>query len=138
MCGVYCLLSTLQCCGGVCGVYGGSSVCRVALWCVVWNGGGGVWCVLSIFFSSSSFLSLCVGVRGSARAALRARTLSPNTIEFTLFLLLVPLLFSSTPRLSSFAAFSFVGMAVCAYHVSECSVGMTAMGSLSRSSSFFW
>ena len=45
----------------------------------------------------SSSLLLCVGVRGSARAALRARTLSPNTIVFSLFLLLVPLLFYSPP-----------------------------------------
>lgn len=47
-------------------------------------------------------------------------------------------LFSSSPRLSSRPVFSFVGMAVCVYHVSECSVGITAIGSLSRSSSFFW
>ena len=37
---------------------------------------------LSSFFSSFSSLLFVVGVRGSARAALRARTLSPNTIVF--------------------------------------------------------
>ena len=35
--------------------------------------------------SLSSFPPVAVGVRGSARAALRARTLSPNTIVFPLF-----------------------------------------------------
>lgn len=66
----------------------------------LWNSGGGLcwgveerWCVvcsscclscLSCFalFCSRLLLSLRVGVRGSARAALRARTLSPNTIVF--------------------------------------------------------
>lgn len=37
-----------------------------------------------VFSSPSSSSSSCVGVRGSARAALRARTLSPNTIVFPL------------------------------------------------------
>ena len=85
-------------------------------------------------------LPLCVGVRGSARAALRARTLSPNTIVFPCCFV-----FSSStpsPRFSSpfFAPrLSSVGMAVvCVHHVSEHCVGMTAMGSLSRSPSFFW
>ena len=41
---------------------------------------------LSSTFSSFSFSSV-VGVRGSARAALRARTLSPNTIVFLCLLL---------------------------------------------------
>ena len=57
-------------------------------------------------------LPLCVGVRGSARAAQRARTLSPNTIAFLLLLALSSLLFSA-PRFSSPSAFLFVGMAVC-------------------------
>lgn len=47
-------------------------------------------------------LFLCVGVRGSARAALRARTLSPNTIA-SLLLLVCSLL--SCPRLSSPSVF---------------------------------
>ena len=42
---------------------------------------------LLVFLFSPSFsplpLPLCVGVRGSARAARRARTLSPNTIVFS-------------------------------------------------------
>lgn len=53
--------------------------CLVALCCGLWNGG----CVVSslvFLFSLPSSSPLCVGVRGSARAALRARTLSPNTI----------------------------------------------------------
>lgn len=102
--------------------------------------GGVMACVvLSPLRPLPSFLSLLfvIGVRGSARAALRARTLSPNTIVF-----LAPycslLLFLSAPRLSSSSAFLSFGVAVCAYHVSLCSVGMTATGSLSRSSSFFW
>ena len=82
------------------------------------------------FFFLFLFL-FCVGVRGSARAAQRARTFSPNTIVLSV-LLLSSLFSSSRP------AFLRVGMAVCVYHVLVCSVGMTAMGSLSRSSSFFW
>lgn len=41
------------------------------------------------------------------------------------------------PVFSLCPAFLSFGMAVGVYHVSECCVGMTAMGSLSRSSSFF-
>ena len=95
-----------------------------------------VHCSLSSSLSSSPFPLLRVGVRGSARAAMRARTLSPNTIVFLVVLSSLFLLF---PRLSSRLAFLLFGMAVaCVYHVLECSVGMTAIGSLSRSSSFFW
>ena len=54
----------------------------------LWNGGGGLclveerWCACVVFSSLSLLFSssLLFGVRGSARAALRARTLSPNTI----------------------------------------------------------
>ena len=59
--------------------------------CGLWNGGGS---------RRSSFSSLCLslllvgGVRGSARAALRARTLSPNTIVLCL---LCSFLFSPLP-----------------------------------------
>ena len=59
--------------------------------------------------SSFSFFLLCVGVRGSARAAMRARTLSPNTIVS--FLVVFSLLFAAL-RLSVCPAFLFVGMAV--------------------------
>ena len=104
-CGIYCLLSTLY-----------------VLWCVcclvvLWNGGGMCvceGCVVSLLVLSSSSLCLplplCVGVRGSARAALRARTLSPNTI---VSLLLLVLSSSLPPRLSSCPAFLSFGVAVC-------------------------
>ena len=120
----------------------------VSLWdsgdglCVGWNGGGG-WCVRLCFSPSSSSFPLplpssLVGVRGSARAAMRARTLSPNTIMFSLPIVCSssppPSSSSSAPRLSS-ACWNGGGGG---HHVFECSVGMTAMGSLSRSSSFFW
>ena len=68
--------------------------------------------VLVVLFSLSSSFS-CVGVRGSARAALRARTLSPNTIAFLVclfclfFSLLLPAFF--TLRLS----FCWNGGGVC-------------------------
>ena len=136
MCGLECggLLSAHHTMSGVC-----FSVVRV----VLWNGGGGR-CAWSRRLSSPSSplasSSFVVGVRGSARAALRARTLSPNTIVsfLLLFLLFCSVLFCLPPffvrRFSS-----VTGMAVCVvYHVSLCSVGMTAMGSLSLSSSFFW
>ena len=79
--------------------------------CVGWKGGGVMGCVvlvvhLSLFLFSSS-LPFAVGVRGSARAALRARTLSPNTIVFSL---VACLLFSSSLRAPLFLVF---GMAVC-------------------------
>lgn len=67
---------------GLCaGRNGGDVYCllliRCVLWVVEWR------CVCGLVLSSLLFLSLlCVGVRGSARAALRARTLSPNTIVF--------------------------------------------------------
>lgn len=96
-------------------------------------------CLLLLSVFSLPFL-LCVGVRGSARAALRARTLSPNTIASSLVacLSLSLFLFFFAPRLSSPSVFLSFGMAVGVYHVLECCVGMTATGSLSRSSPFFW
>nr|DAU39212.1 MAG TPA: hypothetical protein [Caudoviricetes sp.] len=60
----------------------------------------------------------------------------PRTPSCSLLLRLVFFLFA--PRLSSSVAFLIVGMAVGVHHVSVCCVGMTAMGSLSRSSWFFW
>nr|DAO87850.1 MAG TPA: hypothetical protein [Caudoviricetes sp.] len=70
----------------------------------LWNSGDGVWCVVcGLWFISSLFLPLllCVGVRGSARAALRARTLSPNTIVFSCCVLffLVPVFLRAPPFL---------------------------------------
>lgn len=88
--------------------------------------------------SSSSFLFvffflLVVGVRGSARAALRARTLSPNTIvSFVLFVVSSSLAFLHHPL------FPLLEWRWGVHHVSLCSVGMTATGSLSRLSPFFW
>ena len=125
------------------------SACFVLSYCVVGCGmavcGGGVVSLLvfippflSLFLSFSSPLSLRVGVRGSARAALRARTLSPNTIVFPLAAFVLLFSFSSRPAFLRAPPFLFVGMAVCGHHVSVCLVGMTAMGSLSLSSSFFW
>ena len=154
MCGVmastvYCLLSTVYaslCCVG--------SACLIVLGCGIAGCGVGVMfsvllssslpCLSSLSSLSSSSLFFAVGVRGSARAALRARTLSPNTIVFLLFLLS---LFVFAPRLSSVLCsssfshaplFCVFGIAVGGYHVSLCCVGMTATGSLSRSSWFFW
>lgn len=91
-----------------------------------------------VFLSLSLSLPLCVGVRGSARAALRARTLSPNTIVS--FLLCCSVLsYLLPPRLSSLSVFPvIVEWRWVIHHVSVCCVGMTAMGSLSLSSSFFW
>ena len=82
--------------------------CLVALCCGLWNGGGVV-SSLVFLFSLPSSSPLCVGVRGSARAAQRARTLSPNTIVSPLVVL--SCLVFSAPRLSSPSAFPFVGMA---------------------------
>ena len=99
---------------------------------------GLVTCFPSLSSLSSSSSSLLIGVRGSARAALRARTLSPNTIVFPCCLAYLSSLFSPLPAFLLPSVFPFIGMAVGVYHVSVCCVGMTAMGSLSRSSSFFW
>lgn len=87
--------------------------------------------LLSVF----PVLLFVAGVRGSARAALRARTLSPNTIVFSCVLFF----FSLCSLLSSCSAFPVIVEWRCViHHVSVCCVGMTATGSLSRSSSFFW
>lgn len=105
------------------------SVWVVGVWCGWWECGGvcGV-VVCACSLSSLPLLPFVGGVRGSARAALRARTSSPNTIVSSCCL---PVFFSLPPRLS------ISGMAV-GHHVLEHCVGMTATGSLSLSSSFFW
>ena len=77
----------------------------VVMVCVGRNGGGAVVrVVLGVCLPASILILILVlflssspvcGVRGSARAALRARTLSPNTIVFSLLLvhpLFLPLL----------------------------------------------
>jgi len=116
-----------RCCRVAAAVFGVVcvSVCCVVLLCCGMAGG-----VVSslVFLSSPLSLSLCVGVRGSARAALRARTSSPNTNVFSL--LCFPL--------SLCPAFLLLEWRCVIHHVSVCCVGMTAMGSLSRSFSFFW
>nr|DAV86580.1 MAG TPA: hypothetical protein [Caudoviricetes sp.] len=70
----------------------GLCYCGIAVMvCVGWKGGVCClraaitiwWCVSCLVLSCLVLFSLLfVGVRGSARAALRARTLSPNTIAF--------------------------------------------------------
>ena len=117
--------------------------CLVVLCCGLWNGGGvGESVRVCGLVACLPFLFLVVGVRGSARAALRARTLSPNTIVS--LLLCSPPPSSFCPRLSSCPAFLYrssfflLEWRCVIHHVSVCCVGMTAMGSLSRSSLFFW
>lgn len=78
---------------------------------VGWGGVMGVWFLLLVF--SFLFLLWCV------------------VLLFCLLLFCSPLFFVS--RFSSAVEWRWK-----IYHVSECSVGMTAMGSLSRSFSFFW
>ena len=130
------VVSTVHCQLFMCYGVRFSVLCCVVLLCclvVLWNGGGVRVCGLVACLPFP--LPFCVGVRGSARAALRARTLSPNTIAFPLLCSL----FFSAPRLSLRPAFPVVVEWRCViHHVSVCCVGMTAMGSLSRSSSFFW
>ena len=126
---------------GLCWVEGrvvSTVYCQLFMCCVVeWRWGGGVCglvAYLPLLFVFFFFFFFVVGVRGSARAARRARTLSPNTIVF-----FVCFVFSSSLHLSPFFMHRlscYCGMAV-GYHVLVCCVGMTATGSLSRSSSFF-
>lgn len=96
---------------GLCGAEGRvvfTVYCQLFMYCVAGCGmavcGSMCECVWFRRLFSSSLplpLPLCVGVRGSARAALRARTLSPNTIAFPLlFRLLCPSSFFVS-RLSS-------------------------------------
>ena len=137
VCGVWCLLFSINPSYVVVSTV---VVVHVMLHCVVGCGmavcEGRAWsrCLSSLFpFSSSSFS--CVGVRGSARAAVRARTLSPNTIVFSCCLLVFfSLLLFAFLHAPPFLCWNGGGV----HHVLLCCVGMTAMGSLSRSSAFFW
>lgn len=104
------------------------------LLCCVWNGGG-VWVcglvaclpLLSVFF----FLLLVFGV---VRAQPCEHARYPRTPSCPLLCSLL-----SAPRLSSCPVFPVIVELRCViHHVLVCCVGMTAMGSLSRSSSFFW
>lgn len=114
--GVWCLLSAVNSCVLWCVFQCG--VCVVLSYLVVlWNGGcvgvcGLVACLPLLFVSFLPLpFPLCVGVRGSARAALRARTLSPNTIAFSLLCSL----FSSSraPPFFVLRLSCYCGMAVC-------------------------
>ena len=95
--------------GGVCCVHVAHVVvtvrvlsCCIVLWVVEWRWCAGVM-VLSLLFSVLFFFFLFVLVfGGSARAALRARTLSPNTIVLSCCLL-----FLSVPLLAFLGASSF-------------------------------
>lgn len=84
-------------------------------------------------FLLSSSSSLCV-VFGVVRAQLCEHARYPRTPTCPL---LFSVLFCSSARFFA-RRLSFVGMAVGVHHVSVCWVGMTAMGSLSLSPSFFW
>ena len=138
--GVWGLLSILVCCGVCfsvrvcCGVYGGSGACHVISCCGLWNDGVcccvTCLCVFCVFSFSSSFLVVVFGV---VRAQPCEHARYPRT-PLCFFCLPVVALFSSfcTPL------FFCVEWRWVIHHVSLCSVGMTAMGSLSRSSSFLW
>lgn len=122
------IVYTSSCCGvhfsGVCGV------CVVLLW------NGGVCVVVSLFvFPLLSvffflFFFLFVLVFGVVRAQPSEHARYPRTPLRLLFLLFVPLF--------SLSAFLLLEWRWGIHHVSVCLVGMTATGSLSRSSSFFW
>ena len=88
-------------------------------------------------------LSSVVSVFGVVRAQLCEHAVIPE--HHCVFSLLIVcfafFLFSSAPRFFFFLCsppFCVWNGGVCVYHVSVCSVGMTAMGSLSRPPSFFW
>ena len=127
---VYCLLSTLY-----------VLCCVVLLCCVVGCGMAvvceGAWfrclCSLFLFF----FFFLFVLVFGVVRAQPSEHARNPRTP------LRCPFSFSSSSCFSSLLSFCAPPFCVLEWrrvihHVSVCCVGMTAMGSLSLSSSFFW
>ena len=139
--GVWCLLSTVHTLSVLWCASQWCVCCFVALCCGLWNGGGCGVFVCLLCFLLFLFFFLVGGVRGSARAALRARTLSPNTIASPLLFALscLVLFVLSAPRLSSCPAFPVIVEWRCViHHVSVCLVGMTATGSRSLSFSFFW
>lgn len=118
----------------------GGSACRVLSHCVV--GYGMAVGVVSMFvFSCSLFLPLLplfVLVFGVVRAQPCEHARYPRT-PLRLSVALSSLLFSSSsPAFLRAPPFSVLEWRWVFHHVSECSVGMTAMGSLSLSSSFFW
>lgn len=116
--------------------------CRIVLRVVEWRWWGGcVWsrrsssssssfCLLLLLLLSLLFLVLVFGV-------VRAQPCEHARYPRTPLCLLFSLLFHSPPFLTIRLSFLLEWRWVI-HHVSECCVGMTAMGSLSRSSSFFW
>lgn len=142
VCGVGCGVSTHHpCCGAhlsvVCVVMAAcdDSACLVLSHCVVGCGmaaGGLVACL-------SFFLFLFVLVFGVVRAQLCEHARYPRTplCSFCCLVFSSSLLLCSPPffvlRLSCYVEWRW-GV----HHVSVCCVGMTATGSLSLSSSFFW
>ena len=140
-CGVCCPLSTLY----VLRCVFQWGVCVVLLCCVVGCGmavrcEGCEGCEVSLLvflFFVFLFLFLFVLVFGVVRAQLCEHARYPRT---PLRLLLLCSLFSSLLRPAFLRAplFLLLEWRCVIHHVLECCVGMTAMGSLSLSSSFFW
>ena len=122
VCGVLHIIRVVACISAVCVMaVRDDSACLVLSHCVVGCGmavcdGGVRVCGLVACFS---LLLLRVGVRGSARAALRARTLSPNTTA-SLFLLASPSL--PLPAFLLLSSFLVFGMAVCVFTMYHCVV----------------
>lgn len=134
-------------CDGVCD----DSACVVLLCCGLWNGGGVVWCegvcglvaclpllpLLSIL-SSSSLLVFEVARAQPSEHVRYPRTPLCSLVVFSSLcssFLYAPPFFSPISLLAPpFRVWNGGG----GYHVSECLVGMTATGSLSLSSPFFW
>ena len=122
-CGVYCLCIVRV-------------VLRISVVCGLWNGGvcEGRCVVSSLVFLFLFLFLLFVLVFGVVRAQPCEHARYPRTP----CVLLLCSLFSA-PRLSSRPVFLLLGNGGgVIHHVSVCCVGMTAMGSLSLSSPFFW
>ena len=132
-CGVYCLLSTVYClvlwCVFQCGA------CVVLLCCGLWNSGGLVACLP---LSSVFLFLLFVLVFGVVRAQPCEHARYPRTPMCSLVVFPCCVPFSLLPAFLHAPPFFCWNGGVRVYHVSVCCVGMTATGSLSRSSSFFW
>ena len=123
---VHCRL--FMCCGACFSVVCVLSCCAVLLCCGM--AGGACLPLLSVFL----FLFFVL-VFGVVRAQPSEHARYPRTPWCLLFFSL------SLPLLAFLRASLFLLLwngGVCVYHVFVCCVGMTAMGSLSLSSSFFW
>ena len=112
--------------------------CRIVLWVVEWRWGDGVCSsrCLSCLPCLSFFLFLFVLVFGVVRAQPSEHARYPRTPLRLPCCVLSPLF----PAFPLFLAPPFYRLEWRwgIHHVSVCCVGMTAIGSLSRSSSFFW